>query len=77
MTDTVLPPSSEPAIVGRIPTAWLLRNMHRIDPAEFYDERISEGDLKAKYGDAEPPDFPRIDTSGIKTWSRRPYEDKP
>ncbi len=45
--DRYLPASTEPAIVGRVPSAWLLENMHSFNRAEFYDQSLSEDDLRA------------------------------
>jgi hypothetical protein len=49
-----LPPSIEPAIVGRIPAPWMVANMHRISRDDFYDQTMTEGDLKRKYGNSPP-----------------------
>jgi hypothetical protein len=45
-----LPLPTEPAIIGRVPTPWILENMHRISREDFYNESLSEDDLKKLYG---------------------------
>lgn len=44
--DKYLPPSCEPAIVGRVPTAWLLEHAHEFSQQEFYAQSLSEDYLK-------------------------------
>lgn len=41
-----LPPSTKPAIYGRIPTAWLLDHANELTNEEFYDQSLTEEDLK-------------------------------
>lgn len=43
------PPSPEPLIKGRVPTPWILRNMYSISKEDFYNEELTEEDLKKKY----------------------------
>lgn len=43
------PPSLEPIIKGRVPTPWLVRNMSSISKEDFYNEALTEEDLKDKY----------------------------
>ena len=45
--DRSLPASTEAAIVGRVPSAWLMENMHSFSPDVFYDKSLSEDNLKA------------------------------
>jgi hypothetical protein len=41
-----LPPSTKPAIDGRIPTAWLLDHANELSTEEFYNQSLTEEDLK-------------------------------
>lgn len=45
------PPSTEPLIIGRVPSRWLLDNGHLIKKDDFYNESLSEDDLKRMYTD--------------------------
>lgn len=44
-----LPLPTEPAIKGRVPTPWMFENMHRISREDFYNENLTEEDLKKLY----------------------------
>lgn len=48
---TPLPPSLEPLLKGRVPSAWLVHNGNKISKEDFYNETLTEEDLKAKYTD--------------------------
>lgn len=41
-----LPPTTAPAIVGRTPTPWMFENRYNVRKEDFYDEALSEGDLR-------------------------------
>lgn len=46
LQDKKLPPVVESAIIGRVPTPWLVEHMHEFTKAEFYDQSLTEDDLK-------------------------------
>lgn len=50
---TNLPISTQPLIEGRTGSKWLLDNMYRISEEDFYNQSLTEDDLKKKYGEVE------------------------
>lgn len=42
---------TEPIITGRVPSGWLYWNTHRISEEDFYNENLTEQDLKDEYED--------------------------
>ncbi len=46
-----LPPSLEPLLKGRVGSKWLFANANSISKEDFYDENLTEEDLKEKYTD--------------------------
>ena len=50
---TIVPIVPKPVIEGRVPTQWMLDNMHRISREDFYDQSLTEEDLKRIYGNGE------------------------
>ncbi len=49
MSNKTLPLSPEPLIRGRVPSRWLLDNIHVISHEDFYDETLTEDELRRKY----------------------------
>lgn len=49
-SDNSFPPTATLAIEGRVPTAWLLENMHKVSREDFYNQELTEENLKDKYG---------------------------
>jgi hypothetical protein len=47
----IMPISTEPAIVGRVPTPWLMDHMHELSKDEFYNDQLSEDDLRTILND--------------------------
>ena len=45
-TEYSLPISCASAIEGRTPTPWMLDHMHDFSVAEFYDQSLTESDLR-------------------------------
>jgi len=41
-----LMPSIAPSIEGRVPTPWMINHMHEFSPAEFYNQSLTEADLR-------------------------------
>jgi hypothetical protein len=37
---------TEPIIEGRVPSKWLEENMHKISKEDFYNQELTEDDLK-------------------------------
>ena len=42
-----IPYSTKPAIEGRLPTPWLMDHAHDFSVAEFYDQSLTEADLRS------------------------------
>lgn len=58
----MMKPSIMPAIEGRVPTAWLLEHGHQLTREEFYDQSLTEDDLKKRLADRlkEPDGLPQV-----------------
>ena len=46
MIGNIFPPSTKPAIEGRVPTKWMFDHRHDFTTEEFYDQSLTEIDLR-------------------------------
>jgi len=61
---------AEPLIQGRTPSPWLMKVVNQISSADFYNEHLSEDDLKRKYTDEVLSNPRRIELKEFKEHCR-------